>query len=835
MTRIASKTPRSCILVIVSLGLMMVTCSACAQNLLLVDHYSDNYETDRVSDESFDHSLMWLDKTFPAETPHLILKEIEGDSGLSFVAYEGDPATLGYRLPVSELVAAREASWIVEADLEARLSMNQDPAHPVMGYLAYRTSQDGLTWSAPYPLKHGQNQLSLGLLSEVRYLVFLGSNAAILSLNIELYEPKATILVPDHVPDIQTAIDLANHGDRILVAEGRYYGQGWTDLDFQGKSILLMGAGSPENCVLDGEGERRGILFQSGESTDTVIDGFTITNCTASQGGGILCRGASPTISNCIIKACTAQGISEPGRGGGMSVAAGQPVVKHCIFESNTAAGSGQGGAICVAGDASIEVLDTIFYQNQANQSGGIDSGGGAVYVLPSTQPLLPSAIFQQCLFYANFAQAHGGAAYVARPSAIIENCTVANNTAQGDGGGVFLSHVAGSGQGVAIRNSILWSNVPADLYQTPLVGASPVVVEYSNMGEIQAGPGNLSQDPMFADSDHHDYHLQSYVGRYAGSDQWIHDDQSSPCIDAGDPASNTASERTPSGRRINMGGYGGTSQASRGSGALVFHVDVENGSDSNLGFQADEAFATIGQAVQMANDGDYVLVWPGLYQEEISYAGKAITMQSAADAATVTAPQGYAFAFNQGEGDASVLRNFILSGCPTGAIFCEVSSPTLQNLTIVNNRVGINSEENANPSIRSCVFWRNLTGDVFGCTANYSCLVSPDGTGNIARNPLFTDFSNRDYHLRSKFGRYWPDHQVWVVDEASSPCLDRGAPDVYPFEEPRHNGVRLNQGAYAGTGYASMSPPHNPADINADGIVDFLDFAEFAESWLLP
>ena len=72
-------------------------------------------------------------------------------------------------------------------------------------------------------------------------------------------------------------------------------------------------------------------------------------------------------------------------------------------------------------------------------------------------------------------------------------------------------------------------------------------------------------------------------------------------------------------------------------------------------------------------------------------------------------------------------------------------------------------------------------------------------------------------------------------MDKISSPCLDRGAPGVYPFEEPLFNGAILNQGAYAGTGYASMSSPHNPADINGDGLVDFLDFAVFAESWLLP
>ncbi|NQV35508.1 MAG: right-handed parallel beta-helix repeat-containing protein [Phycisphaeraceae bacterium] len=835
MAKIAPKAHKNAMLIVVITGFMMITSCVCADNLLLVDHYSDNFGTDRVSYDSFEHSLMWLDKTFPVEAPHLILKEIDGDSGLLFTAYEGDPATLGYSLPVDQQVKAREVSWIVEVDLDVRLSMNQDPAHPVMGYLVYKTSPDGLTWSDPYPLKHGQNQLSLGLLSQARYLVFLGSNAAIISLNIDLYEPKATILVPDHVRDIQAAINLARNGDRILVAEGRYYGQGNTNLDFGGKSILLMSAGEPENCVLDGEGQRRGVLFQSGESNETVIDGFTITNCLGTRGGGILCSNASPTISNCIIKACRAEDDSGPARGGGLFVEGGHPVVKHCTFESNTADGLGQGGAICVAGNASIEVLDTVFFRNQANQLGQADSGGGAVYLMSTTTGLVAPARFQQCLFYANVAQTNGGVFYLARAPVSIESCTLANNRAQGNGGGIYVDHTIASGQTNLISHCILWNNASADLYLRPSVPVSSVVVEYSNLGEAWDGPGNLSEDPLFADSDYHDYHLLSHAGRYDPSNQWTHDDPSSPCIDAGNPAVNTAAERTPHGRRINMGAYGGTAQASRGSGARVFHVDTESGSDSNLGLQWDTAFASISQAVDIASDGDYVLVWPGVYHEEISYAGKAITIQSAADAATVTAPSGYAFAFNQGEGPGSVLRNLILSDCPTGAVFCEVASPTLQNLTIVNNRIGINAEENANPSISSCVFWHNLTGDVFGCRANYSCLLSPDGIGNLNRNPLFADFNGRDYHLRSKYGRYWPEHRVWIVDEASSPCLDRGAPGVHPYEEPQYNGGRLNQGAYTGTGFASMSPPHNLADINADGMVDFLDFAEFAESWLLP
>ena len=57
---------------------------------------------------------------------------------------------------------------------------------------------------------------------------------------------------------------------------------------------------------------------------------------------------------------------------------------------------------------------------------------------------------------------------------------------------------------------------------------------------------GNISEDPMFVDPQNGDYHLQP----------------GSPCIDAGDPASDYSQEPSPNGGRINMGCYGNTSEA---------------------------------------------------------------------------------------------------------------------------------------------------------------------------------------------------------------------------------------------------------------------------------
>jgi hypothetical protein len=61
------------------------------------------------------------------------------------------------------------------------------------------------------------------------------------------------------------------------------------------------------------------------------------------------------------------------------------------------------------------------------------------------------------------------------------------------------------------------------------------------------------------------DYHLMSMVGRWDfGQGIWVQDSMSSPCIDAGNPLSPVLEEPVPNGNRVNMGAYGGTSQASK-------------------------------------------------------------------------------------------------------------------------------------------------------------------------------------------------------------------------------------------------------------------------------
>jgi len=131
--------------------------------------------------------------------------------------------------------------------------------------------------------------------------------------------------------------------------------------------------------------------------------------------------------------------------------------------------------------------------------------------------------------------------------------------------------------------------------------GVGPLVL-YSDVAGGWAGPGNRDEDPQWArrgvwvdredpghvvGPDHvravwvqGDYHLRSATGRWdAASQGWVRDGLSSPCIDAGDVSSPVGYEPVPNGGIVNLGVYGGTTQASQsslaGSDEPVYFADA--------------------------------------------------------------------------------------------------------------------------------------------------------------------------------------------------------------------------------------------------------------------
>jgi len=149
---------------------------------------------------------------------------------------------------------------------------------------------------------------------------------------------------------------------------------------------------------------------------------------------------------------------------------------------------------------------------------------------------------------------------FISGSSPLIRNVTVVDNK---------FGIAAYAGAGPTIDSCILWKNTDGDLFGC---AARFSCIEHEAQGE-----GNISKDPLFADAANGDFHLLSEYGRFVPAyGLWAFDDRTSPCIDAGDPATDASGERMPNGGRINMGAFGGTAEASLSECPCI--VDVNPG-----------------------------------------------------------------------------------------------------------------------------------------------------------------------------------------------------------------------------------------------------------------
>lgn len=813
--------------------------------------YQDNFKENLAESHSYLHSVFWPQGAFPPPQPYLYFVDSEfGERELGFGDRHGQPAFLGYRFPTGPPQARRAVSGSLQLDVRFPYAASANSS--LSGYLLYSVSDDGVTWSASEELTPGGHDIPLASVRGTCHIVFFGTEVLIDNLRVRLSAAPATIYVPGQYGTIQAAIDAASDGDIIQVSSGTYSGPGNRDIYFSGKAITLRSADGPGKTIIDCGGHR-GFHFRGSEGPDSVLRGFTIRGGRAPGaaipsdddswspssshpiGGGIFCEFSSPTIVNCVIEDCASE------LGGGIGVVGGTPRIFDCVIEqcragsaaSAESRGYGAGIGLIRGADAKIyycTISDNVAYSESlgagvycwqsratlvdcsiSNNSAQVSVAGGGLYC----GGINASIIAEKCLIADNIAQAGGGILADQFDYMQIANCTVAGNRLSGAAAS-SAGGIDSSGGDITIRNSIVWHNDGQAISLVDSTSADPVL--FSDIEGDYPGQGNINADPLFASPATGDYHLKSFTGRYEPRwDRWVTDvfESHSPCIDAGDPQDPVGAETFPNANRINMGAYGGTAEASRSLGPLIFHVDVTTGSDYNTGLSKRDAFKTIQHAVNYAINGDTILVWPGVYREAVGLEGKALTLQSADEAAVITAPNlntktSYAFSFYYAESSRTVLRNFVITGCAKAALYSESASPTLTNLTVTGNRFGMEAYGGANPNITSCIFWNNTDGDLLYCRARFSLLQELKGqdaeNGNISTDPLFADPANSDYHLKSRYGRYSAGSGAWVTDAVTSPCIDAGDPAVYPGRERMPHGGIVNMGAYGGTPFASLS-----------------------------
>ena len=598
------------------------------------------------------------------------------------------------------------------------------------------------------------------------------------------------------------------------------------------------------------------VVTGSGTNSTTVLDGFTIRggNAETLGGGGMLNISGGPTVTDCKFSTNSAargggmyneqsfpaitrtsfvenrafldSAADDPG-GGGMYNCWSSPVLQDCLFAGNSVVAStgvgGDGGAI-LCDQSSPTLVNCVILANTARRSGGgmASRWGGAAL----------GGSLVNCLFNANSAGDKGGGLDILDDAVRLTNCTFSANSAAG-GGGIF-----GEDAESILVNCILYGNTDGsgnvENAQIRTVGGS-LAINYScveGWSGTRGGTGNIASNPRFADADGADD-----IAGTADDDLRI--SAGSLCIDAGSNAALlpfviTDLDGNPRIIRdvVDMGAY-------EFAGMLRWYVDGASGDDNNNGLSPETAFKTIQKGINAATEGYAVVVLPGIYQEDVYFNRKAVTvMGEGSDATILESPSGYAVTFDDGEDANSILKNVVIRNCGRAGIFVWGCSPTITNVTVVGNKKGLFKPVWGNPTISNSIFWNNIDADLSCETScgsvTYSCIQrGMAGEGNISSDPLFADLAGGDYHLRSQRGRHRPATNEWVLDDVTSPCVDAGDPSINPSDERMPNGGRLNMGAFGGTYYASMSEWPLTGDLNRDGVINLKDFALVAENWL--
>ncbi|MBE0536618.1 MAG: hypothetical protein IH624_13210 [Phycisphaerae bacterium] len=340
--------------------------------------------------------------------------------------------------------------------------------------------------------------------------------------------------VNDPLATIQYALDAAGVGDTVIIHPGTYTGPGNYNLSPRGKDVHIRSidpndAAVVASTIINPAAAGRGFTFVDGESAACILEGLTITGGSEGRGGAVRCDNSSPTIIRCVFIANTATL-----QGGAIYLRNSNTVIRQSVITGNTANTDG-GGIECWYGN--ITLVNCLISSNTAGgQGGGVDTFNSA--------------------------------------DVTIVQCTIAENQAL-SGGGIYLWQST-----AAVENCILWNNTAPQKSQIGLHPDSQIAVSWSNVHGGYAGEGNIDSDPLFvgmtgSQAGYYDYHLMSEWGRYdIATGLWVNDAATSPCIDAGNPASDCGDEPWPHGGRVNMGAFGATAQASMNGNPADFNID---------------------------------------------------------------------------------------------------------------------------------------------------------------------------------------------------------------------------------------------------------------------
>ncbi|MCF8365579.1 MAG: PKD domain-containing protein [Bacteroidales bacterium] len=407
-----------------------------------------------------------------------------------------------------------------------------------------------------------------------KHYILLLQTLAILLFSLLLIsgysQSRGQLLVPQTFATIQAGINAAGIGDTVVVSPGFYN----ENINFNGKPIMvasqyLFSGDSSQiiQTIIDGNNIGPVVTFNSMESENSLLVGFTLRDGQSTFGGGVYCANADPVLSNLIIKNCNAD------YGAGIYLYESNAYIWRVALTGNQA--TYYGGAISCDTYAYPAIYSTRIIDNAAQYGGGIHcylshpyisdfeiSGNNAEYgagiYLYQSSPYIWDGIIAvnsatnygggiMCDYYSqpllsylqisSNTSAYGAGVHLSFSDIVIKNLTVVANQAN-YGGGIYCYYANpaientivafNSGQyGVYVYEGIpdinycdFWDNESGDFFNTP--DEIGVNVQKNINNDSCDVFFNIRMNPNFIDLTNKNFHLLS----------------SSRCIDAGNPDS---------------------------------------------------------------------------------------------------------------------------------------------------------------------------------------------------------------------------------------------------------------------------------------------------------